>query len=170
MAQPVQDDLQAGTGITVMPETAQDTTPGGRLTPETGFSGRLRWFMYGRDLSQCRLAALLHYSPNKVNAWLSKGRFPKRQYWPAIIAAGIATEAELLAWRPRRKQCSRLQARARFLKAVLIMPKYLARVTTGNLPPTCVGGASPASGGSTLPAALAGTNSKPVGVCEGVKA
>lgn len=64
---------------------------------------RLREFMAARGLGQLSLGRLLHIQTGKISAWL-RGGFPRRQYWPALIVAGVATEAELREWRPARRR------------------------------------------------------------------
>ena len=87
---------KAGITITETQETIS-------VTLNKGWGERLREFMAARRLGQVTLARLLRVQVGKISAWL-KGGFPKRQYWPALIVAGIATEAELKEWRPERRR------------------------------------------------------------------
>ena len=138
------------------------TPPGATLTPETAFTGRLRFFMYGRGLGQRRLAKLLHIGHGPVNRWLSKGRFPKRKEWPNIIAAGIATEAELLAWRPRRDP-NRPKPPSYWVRGARTysLGEYAARDTAASAVPSTVGGKQPAGGASFPPTSPAGNQPAP---------
>jgi len=107
-------------------QRAATTVPGAL---ETAFPGRLRWWMAGRGFGQRALARKLHLGHCTVNAWLSRGRFPKRAHWPAIVGAGIATESELLAWRPKRER--RPHSAAYWVRGarVFILAEYAARAT-----------------------------------------
>jgi len=81
-----------------------DLKPGSE-PQETALPCRLRETQSREKWSQQVLALKLHIRKAEIGRWL-KGRFPQRKDWPALVKAGIATEAELQAWRPRRRRDS----------------------------------------------------------------
>jgi hypothetical protein len=61
---------------------------------------RLETYMAFRGFGPERLGKALNIKNGMIHAYL-KGRFPAQEHWPALIRKHIATEAELLAWRPQ---------------------------------------------------------------------
>ena len=123
--------------------------------------------MAGKSIGQRGLRALLRADQRQVRAWLSKGRFPKRSYWARIIAAGIATETELLEWRPRRKPRSGVKPASYFIRGarVFSLAECAARVPPVFPLPSASNGA-PVGGG--VPAhATTGITLAPSDSCNG---
>ena len=74
----------------------------GSEPPETALAGRLRETLTPEKWKKQVLALKLHIRKAAAGPWVN-GRFPRRKPWPALVKAGMATEAELLAWPPLRE-------------------------------------------------------------------
>lgn len=68
--------------------------------PPSGIADALRRWRRARGMTQRRAALTLHVGAALIPAWERSRRYPPQRYWPRLVAAGIATRAQLQQWRP----------------------------------------------------------------------